>query len=74
MRETQIFRFFYCSRSQIRILHIAEFLLIRVIIILFLFDLIELLFGRVREEQLRLCGEILQLKKKNYLLFQFFSN
>ena len=34
--------------------YIAEFLLIRVLIILFLSDLIELLFGRVREEQLRL--------------------
>ena len=45
-----------CSRSQIRILHVAEFLLI----LFSLFHLIELFFGRVLasvcEAQLRLCG------------------
>ena len=41
----------YCSRSQIRILRVAEFLLIRGFFYFFSFHLIELFFGRVLAEQ-----------------------
>ena len=48
-----------CSRLQILILHRAAFLLIRGLFLLFLFHVIELLFGRVLasvcEAQLLLC-------------------
>ena len=56
------------ARSQIRIQQIVEFLLIRGLILLFLFHLIDLLFGRVlasvREAKLRLCVRKCTLLKK----------
>ena len=63
-----------CSRSTIRILYVSEFLLIRgLFLLLFVFFLIELLFGRSLargcEAQLLLCARI-----KEKLHFSYYKN